>query len=88
MKKSLVPTENIEPPKELKHFFDDPPLVGNERREDFENFFLTIATAVRPADAIEWILTRDVLIIVGNPARAPDQGRYHRAEAEGGSQRI
>ena len=61
MNKSLVPTENIEPPKELKHFFDDPPLVGNERREDFENLFLTIAAAVKPADAIEWMLTRDVL---------------------------
>jgi hypothetical protein len=62
MNKSLVPTENIEPPKELKHFFDDPPLVGNERREDFENLFSMIAAAVKPADAIEWILTRDVLV--------------------------
>lgn len=62
MNKSLVPTENIKPPKELKHFFDDPPLVGNERREDFENLFLTIATAVKPADPIEWILARDVVV--------------------------
>src|ERR1700730_2591011 len=62
MNKSLVPTENIKPPKELKHFFDDPPLVGNERREDFENLFSMIAAAVKPADAIEWILTRDVLV--------------------------
>ena len=60
MNKSLVPTENIEPPKELEHFFDDPPLVGNERREDFDRLFLTIAAAVKPADAIEWMLTRDI----------------------------
>jgi len=62
MNKSLVPTENIEPPKELKHFFDEPPLVGNERREDFENLFLMIAAAVKPADAIEWIIVRDAAI--------------------------
>jgi hypothetical protein len=39
--KSLVPTENIEPPEGLKHFFDDPPLVGTERREDYDQFFAT-----------------------------------------------
>lgn len=60
MTKSLVPTENIEPPEGLKHFFDDPPLVGNERREDYEKLFLMFARALKPADAIEWILARDV----------------------------
>jgi hypothetical protein len=60
MNKSLVPTENIEPPKGLKHFFDDPPLVGNERREDFESFFSAIARAVKPADAIDWIMAKHV----------------------------
>jgi hypothetical protein len=60
MNKSLVLTENIEPPKELKHFFDDPPLVGNERREDYENFSLMIAKALKPADAIEWLLAKDI----------------------------
>ena len=62
MSRSLVTAEKIKPPKELEVFFDDPPLVGNERREDFENLFLTIAEAVKPADAIEWMLTRDVLL--------------------------
>jgi hypothetical protein len=60
MNKSLVPTENIEPPKGLKYFFDDPPLVGNERREDYENLFLIIAKVLKPADEIEWILARDI----------------------------
>jgi hypothetical protein len=59
MKKSLIPTENIETPEELKHFFDDPPLLGNERREDYEALFLMIAKAVRPADLVEWIMVRD-----------------------------
>jgi hypothetical protein len=60
LNKSLVPTENIEPPKGLKYFFDDPPLVGNERREDYENLFLIIAKVLKPADEIEWILARDI----------------------------
>jgi hypothetical protein len=62
MSRSLVTAEKITPPRELETFFDDPPLVGNERREDFEHLFLTIAAAVKPADAIEWMLTRDVLM--------------------------
>ena len=39
MSHELVTAEQIKPPKELQVFFDDPPLVGNERREDYENFF-------------------------------------------------
>ena len=62
MNRSLVTAEKIAPPIELEFLFDDPPLVGNERREDFENLFLTIAAVVKPADAIEWMLTRDVLM--------------------------
>jgi hypothetical protein len=62
MNRSLVTAEKIAPPIELEFLFDDPPLVGNERREDFENLFLTIAAVVKPADAIEWMLTRDVLV--------------------------
>jgi hypothetical protein len=59
MSHELVTAEQIKPPKELQDFFDDPPLVGNERREDYENFFWTIAAAVKPADAILWVLVRD-----------------------------
>ena len=59
MSRELVTAEQIKPPKELQVFFDDPPLVGNERREDYENFFRTIAAAVKPADAILWVLVRD-----------------------------
>ena len=36
MSRSLVTAEKITPPKELEVLFDDPPLVGNERREDQE----------------------------------------------------
>ena len=36
MSRSVVTAEKITPPKELEVLFDDPPLVGNERREDQE----------------------------------------------------
>jgi hypothetical protein len=61
MSRSLVTAKLIKPPKELEQFFDDPPLVGTERREDFENFFSVIARAAEPVDAIEWLLVYDVV---------------------------
>jgi hypothetical protein len=60
MNRSLVAIENLRPPKELGFFFDDPPLVGTERREDYDNIVAAIARAVGPADAIEWIMLADV----------------------------
>ena len=60
MSRSLVTAKLIKPPKELEQFFDDPPLVGTERREDYENFFSVIAMAVKPVDAIDWLLLIDV----------------------------
>jgi len=60
MSRALVTAKLIKPPKELEQFFDDPPLVGTERREDYENFFSVIAMAVKPVDAIDWLLLIDV----------------------------
>jgi hypothetical protein len=48
------------PPKELASFFADPPLVGEESREDYESLFSALAVATKPADTIVWILVRDV----------------------------
>jgi hypothetical protein len=48
------------PPREFAALFADPPLVGNERREDFDKFFSAIAAAVKPADAIAWLYTWDI----------------------------
>ena len=60
MSRALVTAKLIKPPKELEQFLDDPPLVGTERREDYENFFSVIAMAVKPVDAIGWLLVIDV----------------------------
>jgi hypothetical protein len=57
--RSLAASRHIRPPKELEKFFDDPPLLSTERRSDYDAFFLAIATAEPPVDAIDWILLRD-----------------------------
>jgi hypothetical protein len=47
------------PPEELVSFLADPPLVGDESREDYEKLFLAFAAAVKPPDAIAWIYVRE-----------------------------
>jgi hypothetical protein len=47
------------PPKELARLFADPPLIGEESREDYENLFSAVADAAKPANAIVWIYVRD-----------------------------
>jgi hypothetical protein len=59
--RSLVTTKHIRPPKELEPLFDDPPLVGRERREEYDAFFSAIARAEIPSDAIDWILLKDLV---------------------------
>jgi hypothetical protein len=58
MNRALVkmPTK---PPKELASFFADPPLVGDESREDYDNLFSVLAAAEKPVDAIVWIYLAD-----------------------------
>src|SRR5450631_2666771 len=60
MSRALVPAKLIKPPKELEQFLDDPPLVGTERREDYDNFFSMIAMAAKPVDAIDWLIVIDI----------------------------
>jgi hypothetical protein len=61
MSHSLVATKDIRPPKELEAIFDDLPLVGQERHEDYHAFFSAIARAEMPSDAIDWMLLRDLV---------------------------
>jgi len=48
-------------PTELESLFGDVPLVGRERREDYDAFFSAIAAAEVPIDAIDWMLLRDLV---------------------------
>jgi hypothetical protein len=57
---SLATKKSIELPKELlEKFFDNPPLVGNESREEYDAFFLEIARALKPDDFIQWNNVRE-----------------------------
>jgi hypothetical protein len=59
--RSLVPARRLKPPKELQAFFDDPPLVGSERRSDYDALLSAMAVAEPPADAIDWFLLYDLV---------------------------
>jgi hypothetical protein len=73
---SLVPARPVKPSEELQAFFDDPPLVGSERRSDYDAFLSAIATAEPPVDAIDWILLHDLV------DRAWEIRRERRMKAE------
>jgi hypothetical protein len=60
MARAVVKLSKVKPPAGLVQLFGDPPLVGSEKREDYDNFFSTVAAAVNPADAIAWLFTRDI----------------------------
>jgi hypothetical protein len=61
--RKIVPLDTAPPavpPSGLAQLFADPPLVGNEKREDFDRFFSAITAAVNPPDAIAWLYTWDI----------------------------
>jgi hypothetical protein len=55
MNRALVKLSKVKPPAGLAQLFDDPPLVGNEKREDYDSFFAAVVAAVNPGDAIGWL---------------------------------
>jgi hypothetical protein len=63
MPKSLVTAKPIEPSKELERFLGDPPLIGNERLEDYLAFSSRIERDAKPADDIARLLVRDLVNI-------------------------
>jgi hypothetical protein len=54
MTSSLATSSSVKPPKEMQYFFDEAPLIGNERSEEFEELFVGIANAIKPTDFISW----------------------------------
>jgi hypothetical protein len=47
-------------PPGLETLFKDPPLVGDEKREDYESLFSAFVATVMPSDAIVWVYVRDI----------------------------
>jgi hypothetical protein len=62
---SLVQAASIVPPKELAFKFADPPLVGDEKREDFDKLLIAIAGAVNRRDRLA-ICSRYREFVLGN----------------------
>jgi hypothetical protein len=54
MRRALATTTPVKPPMEMGSFFDDAPLVGNERFEEYEGVFTAIARALNPTNFIGW----------------------------------
>jgi hypothetical protein len=50
----------FKPTNELSQVFGEPALVGPEKREVYEGFLLSVASAIKPVDPVGWILTKDV----------------------------
>ncbi len=63
MTKPLKPTEPVRVPKDIEQLFDDPALVGDEQRESYNAVFSILASAVKPADAIQWMYFDDVVYL-------------------------
>jgi hypothetical protein len=59
MSRSLVTKKSFRLPTALEKLFDNPPLVGNERREDYDAFCLEIEIALGPTDFILWMQIRE-----------------------------
>jgi hypothetical protein len=61
MNRTLVETiTKVTLPKELVQLFADPPLVGNEKREDYDQVFSAIVDALQPTEKILWFLVKDL----------------------------
>jgi len=60
MGRALAKISRVNLSPKLAKLFGDPPLVGNEAREDYNNLFNAIADAVKPADVIAWLYVRDI----------------------------
>jgi hypothetical protein len=56
-----VPKLRLSPPAALAKVFGSPPLVGDERPEQYRNFSAAIVSDLQPSSAIDWLYTKDVV---------------------------
>jgi hypothetical protein len=57
--RALVKGSMVKVPPDLAFLFNDPPLVGDEKREDYENLFAAVVADVKPRGTVVWLLARD-----------------------------
>lgn len=63
MGRSVTKKVYAEPPRDLAVFFDDLPLIGEEKAEDYRKLLAAIVQAAKPSDAIDWLYVKDVVDI-------------------------
>jgi len=51
----------FKPTNDLRQVFGAPALVGSEKLEAYDNLLSLITSAIKPTDAIGWLLTKDVM---------------------------
>lgn len=61
MSRSRAIARAAEPPKELLPFLKPPPLVGQEREEDYHKLCAAIAPAEMPKDTVAWLLLDTII---------------------------
>jgi hypothetical protein len=59
MNRALVKRSLGTVPPGLVSLFNDPPLVGDEKREDYDNLFWAVVASIKPNDEVVWLLTRE-----------------------------
>jgi len=69
MVRAVVRRSAITVPPALVPLFNQPPLVGEEKREDYEKLFLAIVATIKPSDTVVWLLARDFADLTWEIAR-------------------
>ena len=60
MSQTATEVSVFKPTNELHQVFGEPALVGSETLEAYNKLFLAIESAIKPTDAIGYLLTKDV----------------------------
>lgn len=61
MGRSVTSTSLYKPPTKLAKFFDNAPLIGDEKLEDYNLISSAITAAIAPKDVVSWLLTQDAV---------------------------
>ena len=61
MGRSVAKVSSFVPPAELSRIFEDAPLVGDEKAEDYNRLSSYITAAIAPQDVIGWLVARDAV---------------------------
>ena len=61
MGRSVAKVSSFVPPAELSRIFEDAPLVGDEKAEDYDRLSSYITAAIAPQDILGWLVALDAV---------------------------